>query len=250
MDKHSEKLWHIQMHLPEGKDGITIDPKDMLLRENPVIGTGEWDDPQCRNFKELPIGTIILVREGKHAIALCKIISESFTSHELQEKFLNINYRKVKILGFVPDEAQPSPTLFSQGTLKSCGPRTEQWEYIDKLISMMENNKTMESYIHLLKEKKNIILQGAPRTGKTYTTASIAVRMCNKDFSDFDNHAKVMKEYERLQDAGQIAFCTFHQSMDYEDFVEGLKPEIIGNSVEYNVTRVRFKQLYREPLYQ
>lgn len=243
MDKHSDKLWHIQMHLPEGKDGITIDPRDMLLRENPVIGTGEWDDKQCRDFKELPIGTVILVRKGNSAIALCKIISESFTSHELQEKYLHINYRKVKILGLIPSDTQPRSALFTQGTLKSCGPWTEQWKYIDEIISMMENNNTMESYIQLLKEKKNIILQGAPGTGKTYTTASIAVGMCNNDFHDFDDHTKVMKEYERLQDAGQIAFCTFHQSMDYEDFVEGLKPVVTGNAVEYNVESGIFKTI-------
>ena len=59
--------------------------------------------------------------------------------------------------------------------------------------------------------------------------------MCNKDFNDFANHDKVMAEYERLREEGQIAFCTFHQSMDYEDFVEGLKPEVKGEGVEYKV---------------
>lgn len=43
------KYWHIQMHLPEGKGGIQIDPTLMLLEVEPVICTGEWDDSQCRN---------------------------------------------------------------------------------------------------------------------------------------------------------------------------------------------------------
>lgn len=114
----------------------------------------------------------------------------------------------------------------------------------EEMIESKTNNgsETMEE-LELLKQKKQIILQGAPGTGKTYKTAAIAVGMCNSDFSDFADHQKVMNEYERLQDEGQIAFCTFHQSMDYEDFIEGLKPEVNGNAVEYNVENGIFKTI-------
>jgi hypothetical protein len=98
----------------------------------------------------------------------------------------------------------------------------------------------------LLKLKKNIILQGAPGTGKTYTTASIAVSMCNEGFNDYDNHKEVMKEYESFREKGQISFCTFHQSMDYEDFVEGLKPVVNGSAVEYKVESGIFKNICTE----
>lgn len=125
-------------------------------------------------------------------------------------------------------------------------------KYIPKILEIIEgknqqnNNiqtlKTMTE-VEILKQKKQIILQGAPGTGKTYKTASIAVGICNPTFSDFADHQKAMTEYERLQHEGQIAFCTFHQSMDYEDFVEGLKPEIKGNAVEYNVENGIFKTI-------
>ena len=98
----------------------------------------------------------------------------------------------------------------------------------------------------LLSSKKNIILQGAPGTGKTYTTASIAVHICdNKDnkFADYSDHKKVMEEYESLRKNGQIAFCTFHQSMDYEDFVEGLRPQIKESNVEYNIQKGIFREI-------
>ena len=101
--------------------------------------------------------------------------------------------------------------------------------------------KTLEQYIHLLQEKKNIILQGAPGTGKTYTTASIAVRLCDPNFSDWNNRVAVHAAYEDLCKNGQIAFCTFHQSMDYEDFVEGLKPALQGDHVTYNIEAGIFK---------
>ena len=105
------------------------------------------------------------------------------------------------------------------------------------------NDSTMMEELEILKQKKQIILQGAPGTGKTYKTAAIAVGMCNPTFSDFEDHQKVMEEYERLQNEGQIAFCTFHQSMDYEDFIEGLKPEVKGDAVEYNVENGIFKTI-------
>ena len=106
-----------------------------------------------------------------------------------------------------------------------------------------QTSKPLEQYIHLLQEKKNIILQGAPGVGKTYITASIAVHLCNPNFSELEDHIKVMDEYERLRKEGQIAFCTFHQSMDYEDFVEGVKPELQGEHITYNVEAGIFKQI-------
>lgn len=80
----------------------------------------------------------------------------------------------------------------------------------------------------LLKSKHNIILQGAPGTGKTYNTAAIALSVLGIDGVDLDNHDEVMKKYEELQD-DRIFFTTFHQSLDYEDFVEGLKPRVQTN---------------------
>ena len=80
----------------------------------------------------------------------------------------------------------------------------------------------------LLKSKHNIILQGAPGTGKTYNTAAIALSVLGIDGVDLDNHDEVMKKHEELQD-DRIFFTTFHQSLDYEDFVEGLKPRVQSN---------------------
>ena len=128
-----------------------------------------------------------------------------------------------------------------------------KYKYIPKILEMIEGDSKQDNNnpqifetmteIEILRQKKQIILQGAPGTGKTYKTASIAVGMCNPTFTDFEDHKKVMAEYERLQNEGQIAFCTFHQSMDYEDFIEGLKPEVKGDAVEYNVENGIFKTI-------
>ncbi len=86
----------------------------------------------------------------------------------------------------------------------------------------------------LLRDKHNIILQGAPGTGKTYNTAAIALATLGITDINMEDHKEVMKRYNTLL-GSQIFFTTFHQSLDYEDFVEGLKPHIQtdaeGNSI-------------------
>ena len=103
----------------------------------------------------------------------------------------------------------------------------------------------IDDIVNLLKKKKNIILQGAPGVGKTYTTAALALRICEETVKDWNNHSDVMKRYEQLQKEGRIGFCTFHQSFDYEDFVEGIKPQIIGEDdrMVYKVEDGIFKKL-------
>ena len=141
MNYYSDKYWHIQMHLPEGKGGTEVDPAEMLSLPQPVIGIGEWQDRQCDYFKSLPIGTILMVRRGGQMIALCKITSETYTDDELEKRFLHVNYRNVDVLAYISDEDQPTnKQLFSQGTLNSCGPWTDQWKYIDKIIRKLHDS--------------------------------------------------------------------------------------------------------------
>lgn len=224
-----DKYWHIQMHLPEGKGGTQIDSTLMLLESEPVIGTGEWNDSQCKNFKSIENGNIILVRKGSQAIALCQVIGDNFTDEELTEKYINVNFRKVRILDWADNYRQPRSGLFSQGTFSSCRKNTEQYQYIDDWLKYMKSIAFTNKCAKLLRSKHNIILQGAPGTGKTYNTAAIALEVLGINDVDLTDHVAVMKKYRELQD-DRIFFTTFHQSLDYEDFVEGLKPHIQTNA--------------------
>jgi 5-methylcytosine-specific restriction protein B len=73
-------------------------------------------------------------------------------------------------------------------------------------------------------EPLNTILYGPPGTGKTYTTIEKAIAIANPAFDLEQSRELVKDEYQRLCDEKQIEFITFHQSLSYEDFIEGIKP--------------------------
>ena len=97
-----------------------------------------------------------------------------------------------------------------------------------------------------LKDKKCIILQGAPGTGKTYAIPEIVARLCEEPIDLSDRH-QVMEAFSRLVSEKRVVFTTFHQSMDYEDFVEGLKPFVDENkNVYYDVVDGIFKSICKD----
>ena len=75
--------------------------------------------------------------------------------------------------------------------------------------SIMPDNSLADNLTELLKHTHNLILHGAPGTGKTFLAKEIAKRMgCTQD---------------------EIGFVQFHPSYDYTDFVEGLRPKSQNN---------------------
>lgn len=88
----------------------------------------------------------------------------------------------------------------------------------------------------MLRNSGQIILQGAPGCGKTYFTTELAVYMCDGEVPA--TRPLLKQRYRELQHEGRIGFTTFHQSLDYEEFVEGLKPDTDSIATDGNM---RFK---------
>jgi DNA replication protein DnaC len=115
------------------------------------------------------------------------------------------------------------------------------------ILSLIQTNPTMENSL-------NKILYGPPGTGKTYNTISEAVKIVDPDFYSKNNSNRdaLQAKFNELlindwkSANGQIAFCTFHQSFSYEDFVEGIKPKTTDNKqVYYEVEDGIFKSICR-----
>jgi 5-methylcytosine-specific restriction protein B len=98
----------------------------------------------------------------------------------------------------------------------------------------------------------NQILFGPPGTGKTYNTINKALEIIDDDevkAVDRNDRTKVKTLFDRKLKEGQIVFSTFHQSMSYEEFIEGIKPlepnteNNPGDELTYRVTPGILKKL-------
>ena len=123
-------------------------------------------------------------------------------------------------------------------------------EVLDQLKTITITDEPMKNADKTPAVPLNQILFGAPGTGKTYRMKEMAVEIINGKKEKDRSREEINKEYEELIEAGQIVFTTFHQSLSYEDFIEGIKPETIDGNVTYEVKDGIFKQLCSQAIEQ
>lgn len=104
----------------------------------------------------------------------------------------------------------------------------------------------MDTNLNLI-QPKNQILYGPPGTGKTYNTVIKAMEIINNekyDFVDNNQYENLKNKFDELKQQGQIEFVTFHQSYSYEEFVEGIKPDLEnGKELRYKLQNGIFKTI-------
>lgn len=105
-----------------------------------------------------------------------------------------------------------------------------------------------DDVVRTWERRKNVVLYGAPGTGKTYDVPELAVRLCDPAFMAAEpSREEIVSRYNQLKTEKRIAFTTFHQSLDYEDWIEGLRPVVNENSqVTYEIESGLFKKLCEE----
>lgn len=93
----------------------------------------------------------------------------------------------------------------------------------------------------------NLIIYGAPGTGKTFSTTEYAVATIEgravRKKKTVEERKALKDQYRALAKNGQIVFTTFHQNYSYEDFIQGLRPDSENGVLDFVPVDGVFKKL-------
>tara|TARA_R100000935_G_scaffold10692_1_gene21365 strand:+ start:25563 stop:28250 length:2688 start_codon:yes stop_codon:yes gene_type:complete len=191
-------------------------------------GSKKNDASACDDFiSKVKIGDIVIAKKGRSTlIGYGKVVSDYYYDNNRRtfQKLRKVEWKKKG--EWNAGHKLVLKTLTDISNYPSELPEFKH--YYERLLAIMDDKIKVST-----KNKEaplNTILYGPPGTGKTYKTKEIAVEIANPEFnldlnlSDSDKRSKIVEEYDRLFETGQIVFTTFHQSFSYEDFIEGIKP--------------------------
>lgn len=174
---------------------LAINDVIFAKRSNTLVGkgivTGDYIfDDSRQEYKNIRTVKWLQIGEWEHpGKSVAKRLTDITPYTDYIEKLITI---------FTPDELDDVDTQ----------PEVDYPEYssADFLSDVYMSEQDYETLVNVLKMKKNIILQGAPGVGKTFTAKRLA-------YSIIDS-----KNPDRVQ------MIQFHQSYSYEDFIEGYRP--------------------------
>jgi Cdc6-like AAA superfamily ATPase len=194
---------------------------------------GDKEDNRFRAISEKPISKQYGKFNGSPEAYLCKISDLSEAQNNKQAIFNSITKEigRTNISGYHKYNKKEWELMAFDKEYR----HAKLGEIPDVPISGEE-----QDMVELTNYPLNQILYGAPGTGKTYKTKQIAVEIINgkKERS----RKEINNEYEELLQAKKVLFTTFHQSLSYEDFIEGIKPMTVEGRVTYEVKDGIFKR--------
>jgi hypothetical protein len=258
----NKRLFKISMGLFQATPNLRPSLKH-FLNKNWVTMGGNTGAGQGKNFKEnLRIGDWVYITIGGQWLeSIVEITSDWLPIPSSDRQFVNGDdwiYREFTIKYQPINKNLQDLKDYKFGWMPSANSTFHQISDFKKANQLLFNTKYDVNFIAdtpsvsdsnlTQKDNKmptfplNQILYGPPGTGKTYHTINKALEILGVDAT-----GKTRKELKDIFDtyveAGQIVFTTFHQSMSYEDFIEGIKPETVDNSVIYEVKDGIFKRL-------
>lgn len=186
-------------------------------------GATKADYQKHHQFLDMPLNSRLCYLVGSDEERNLTICPEK-DPEQLKAKLETGEYKKIQIGKVIYQDENKSNDDYLQESRQALADLKPYYEYV---IGGGKENK-----MEVKKFDLNTILYGAPGTGKTYAMKAIAVAICENLAIDEDyvitslTREAVEKEFDRLSNDKRIAFTTFHQSYDYEEFIGGLKPEI------------------------
>lgn len=197
-------------------------------------------------YQNLSINDIVLVQDGSNVLGIARVVGayefnpNSGFSHQRSVIWLKLN-----------------PALNNTVGLRTTFYKIEDQDVINQINKALRDKSSIsenQQPINKPMPSLNQILYGPPGTGKTYNTInkslSIVRQIEETDLKkEFPERKDLKTEFEKLfindweESKGQIAFTTFHQSITYEDFVEGIKPVMNGDKLQYQIVPGIFKQI-------
>lgn len=170
---------------------------------------------------------------------------------------LNDNSNDEQLLSDIKEAIRELQPYYNQATSK-----TGESENLQTALTASVDSKPSIAIKQTLSFPKNTILFGPPGTGKTYHSIAFAEAIVEKrqDVLDKLLSGEDIAEYAKLKNSfdkeliktdengkitnGHICFTTFHQSYSYEDFMEGIFPDVDKNgNIKYKLRPGVFKSL-------
>lgn len=201
------KIWVIAA----GNNGDLWD--DFVTNNRISIGWDKGDltnkDPSSKNlsdFKNAKIGDFVFSRKGAQKFIGFGRIDSEYKYEKPKEGHKNT--RSVTWLEIWTEQPKKTNASYNERqAFIEIKDKNKETDEIKDVISkyMFELNSKEEECLEKLQKSHQIILTGAPGTGKSYAAREIANRLTGNKAENID-------------------FVQFHPSMDYTDFVEGLRP--------------------------
>lgn len=177
---------------------------------------------QCFEFAHhIKLDDIIIAKKGMSEYLGWGVVTKEYSYHAEKNDYQHVVKVNWKANGTWEGEIQQRKTV----TNITKNPKLSS---VIKLLNIVsEHSKGINHTLSDFSAPLNLILYGPPGTGKTYHSVLKAAEIIEK--RRIDSYLEAKKIFNtNLHD--QIEFITFHQNYSYEDFIQGLRPEVDNNT--------------------
>ncbi len=229
-------------------DMTGLDKKGFRAKASDALAKGKRGVWQLwRLVHDMKVGDVVLVRAGWSAILGIGVITGAY-HFAPEDKYHYCHRRPVRWLTTQPRlyAGRRRQTLCEIGAAEA----TNVWlsEAIEAPVATAPVGASVAARVAVdPDEPLNLILHGPPGTGKTWALKERAARLIGVPA---DSREEVERAWAVAQERGQVELVTFHPSMSYEEFVEGLRPVLApgDDQIRYEVVPGLFTRIARRAI--